>query len=55
MTLAEEIEFWQQQERRTKSKELALVCFGIRCGLQFARDEHMKRAVEQRPPVTGKE
>lgn len=47
MTLLEEIEFWQKQKDRASSKELALVCFGIRWGLQIARDEHMKPAQPQ--------
>lgn len=44
MTLAEEIQFWQESQDKATSKEVALVAFGIKWGLQIARDEHLKRA-----------
>jgi hypothetical protein len=44
MTLDEEIAFWEKATNEARTKELALVCFGIRAGLQMAR-----RALEHKP------
>lgn len=44
MTLTEEIQFWQERQDKATSKEVALVAFGIKWGLQIARDEHFKGA-----------
>lgn len=37
MSLDEEIAFWMRATEEARSKELALVCFGIRAGLQMAQ------------------
>lgn len=37
MSLDEDIAFWTQAMEEARSKELALVCFGIRAGLQMAQ------------------
>jgi|GEM_PF-6979013 hypothetical protein len=37
MTIDQEIEFFANHMRRTRTKELALVCFGIKTGLEIAR------------------
>jgi hypothetical protein len=37
MSLDEEIAFWTKAMEEARTKELALVCFGIRAGLQMAR------------------
>lgn len=37
MSLDEDIAFWTQAMEDARSKELALLCFGIRAGLQMAQ------------------
>lgn len=40
MTLDEEIKFWGERQDKASTKELALVCFGIKWGLEIARADH---------------
>ena len=42
MTLDEEIEFWRSATETARTKELALVTFGIQWGLRIAKGEYMK-------------
>ena len=47
MTIEQEIEFWAQQLKSARTKhstELALVCFGIKVGLEIARSAYLSRA-----------
>jgi hypothetical protein len=40
MTLDQEIEYWGQQEKAAKSKEAAIIAFGIKAGLKIARAQY---------------
>lgn len=44
MTLDEEIKFWREHQDKARSKELALVAFGIKWGLEIAKAEYLPRA-----------
>lgn len=49
--LAEQIEFWKSATDKARTKELALVCFGIWCGLRFAKE--LKSDACGAPPMTN--
>lgn len=40
MTIDQEMEYWERQEKAAKSKEAAIVAFGIKAGLRIARAQY---------------
>jgi hypothetical protein len=40
MTLDQEIEYWRRASNAAKTKEAALIAFGIHAGLRIAKNQH---------------